>query len=227
MKTTTKMKQTILTIGLPVMMVLAFSLTANSQDTKKETAKQAKVVVKMKSDGKSMNIDTTFNLSNPKDEEAFEKYMKNVEENMGEMEEKMKTMNLTVEIPDFDDSIPLDSIHKKIIRIGKGGKGMEYCFKNCPEAFEYKFDMPCDIEKMMPPGCCEEMPRMHMGRGAPHHRMKMMDEEQTLSDLLGDIPMSRVKSYKIQDKKNGKRIIIDVEDGPINEIDKDVIIIRK
>jgi len=30
--------------------------------------------------------------------------------------------------------------------------------------------------------------------------------------VLGNIPMSRVKSYKIIDKKGGKRIIIDVQD---------------
>ena len=40
---------------------------------------------------------------------------------------------------------------------------------------------------------------------------------ETLSDLLGDIPMDRVKNYSIKSKKGWKRIVIDVEDPPLME----------
>jgi hypothetical protein len=39
--------------------------------------------------------------------------------------------------------------------------------------------------------------------------------------------MERVKSYKIKDRKNGKQIIIELEDGPIIEKSNRVIIIRE
>jgi hypothetical protein len=38
--------------------------------------------------------------------------------------------------------------------------------------------------------------------------------------------MSRVKSYSIKDRKNGKRIIIDVEDAPLVTEHDNVIILR-
>ncbi len=55
---------------------------------------------------------------------------------------------------------------------------------------------------------------------APDCNMRFMHSgfgEATLSDLIGYIPMSRVKGYTVKDTKNGKRIVIDVEDAPLME----------
>jgi hypothetical protein len=52
-------------------------------------------------------------------------------------------------------------------------------------------------------------------------------EGQSLNDLLGDIPMDRVKHYSIKDTKNGKKIVIELENGPIVEKHNQVIIIRE
>jgi hypothetical protein len=61
----------------------------------------------------------------------------------------------------------------------------------------------------------------------PHmFQFNHQDGGQTLSDIIGDIPMDRVKSYSIKDKKNGKRIVIDIEDAPLMERDNRVIILR-
>jgi len=49
---------------------------------------------------------------------------------------------------------------------------------------------------------------------------------ESLSDVLGDIPMSRVKSYKITDTKGGKHIVIDIVDGPPFQHNDDVIYIN-
>jgi hypothetical protein len=53
------------------------------------------------------------------------------------------------------------------------------------------------------------------------------DRGQSLNDVLGDIPMSRVKSYSIKDTKNGKRIVIDLENGPLVEQENKIIVIRE
>ena len=49
---------------------------------------------------------------------------------------------------------------------------------------------------------------------------------ESLNDVLGDIPMSRVKSYKVIDKKGGKRIIIDIQDAPLGSDHPNVICIK-
>jgi len=55
---------------------------------------------------------------------------------------------------------------------------------------------------------------MHQGNGG------------SLNDLLGDIPMDRVKSYSIKDTKNGKKIVIELNNAPFIENHRNVIIIR-
>jgi hypothetical protein len=52
------------------------------------------------------------------------------------------------------------------------------------------------------------------------------NDEPTLSDVLGDIPMSRVNSYSIKDRKNGKRIIIDIDDAPLVEKQERVVYLK-
>lgn len=43
----------------------------------------------------------------------------------------------------------------------------------------------------------------------------MMQREETLSDLIGEIPLDQVKQYSIKERKGGKRIIIDIDDAPV------------
>src|ERR1035437_5383 len=59
----------------------------------------------------------------------------------------------------------------------------------------------------------EENNRMFGGRG------------ESLNDILGDIPMDRVKSYSIKDTKDGKKIVIELKNGPMIEHHRDVVII--
>jgi hypothetical protein len=229
MKTTLTSKRVLLYSILPCILIAAMSFSAYAQEKKQETAKQAKIVMKINNDkGKNVNIDTTFTIADAKDQKAFEEYMKTVEVNFTDVEEGLQKMNITVEIPDLD-SLPGDSVRHKVICITKGGKSMVHCKPGCPEMFEYKFDMECDGEKAMAPGCCEKFLNFNHEGLIPTEGFQWMpnNNEQTLGGLLGDIPMSRVKSYKIQDKKNGKRIIIDIEDAPIMPEQKEVIIIRR
>jgi len=150
-------------------------------------------------------------------------------------------IDTTFEIP---DSLAMDSMRKeidKVIRIGK--KGREYCyqFHGMPHEFSYNFDMPDmtetmkeleeldfpEWEEVAPAGEYEEAilnyaPRLHGNRN-----LRMERDGQTLSDVLGDIPMDRVISYSIKDRKNGKRITIDLSDGPVIESRDKVIVIRE
>jgi len=56
-----------------------------------------------------------------------------------------------------------------------------------------------------------------------HQVLAMPNRGESLNDVLGDIPMSRVKSYKVIDKKGGKRIIIDIQDAPLGGDHSNVI----
>ncbi|MBL7110394.1 MAG: hypothetical protein ISS19_00450 [Bacteroidales bacterium] len=56
-------------------------------------------------------------------------------------------------------------------------------------------------------------------------RIHARKKGESLNDVLGDIPMSAVKSYKIKETKNGKRIIIDVSDDAFIGHDEEDIII--
>jgi hypothetical protein len=99
--------------------------------------------------------------------------------------------------------------------------------KNLDEELDYDFDIPCspDIPSPHFPGFegfeGEFMP------GCDMRVFRYDNKRQTLSDIIGDIPMDRVKSYSIKDRKNGKRITIDIEDVPLFEKQDKVIVIRE
>jgi hypothetical protein len=52
------------------------------------------------------------------------------------------------------------------------------------------------------------------------------ENDRSLNDVLGDIPMDQVKSYSIQDTKDGKRIVIELNKEPLTRHHKEVIILR-
>jgi hypothetical protein len=59
-------------------------------------------------------------------------------------------------------------------------------------------------------------------------RIHRMPREETLSDVIGRIPMSAVKSYRVKPTKEGKKIYIEVmDDRMLRDIEKDVIILRR
>jgi hypothetical protein len=155
---------------------------------------------------------------------------------------KMTVVDTTMELP---DSASIDSVRdeiEKVIAIGHSGKHARVHCTNAPREFSYQFEMP-DIPEMElnfdnlrelenleglegmedcvgfnweSPVCSPECKVMRIGR----------EGGQSLNDLLGDIPMSRVKSYSIKDTRHGKRIVIDLENGPIVENRNKVIVIR-
>ncbi len=153
---------------------------------------------------------------------------------------KTTMIDTTMEIP---DSAMVDSIKneiEKVIATGKGGKNAHFKFHQMPQGFNYDFDIPSapefpmrieelediDCDGMIPGGEMDDCCQGWMTPGGHQRIMRSGGHQQTLNDMLGDIPMDRVVSYSIKDRKNGKRIIIDLNDAPVFEQQDRVIIIR-
>jgi hypothetical protein len=153
---------------------------------------------------------------------------------------KVTIYDTTMEMP---DSAMVDSLKneiEKVIILGKGGKHARIRYHCMPEEFNYKFEMPdmpechmnlkeledLDLEGMLESGDMDESMCKHIAPGC-ERIIRSGGKGQSLNDLLGDIPMDRVVSYSIKDRKNGKRIIIDLNDAPMFEKKAKVIVIRK
>jgi hypothetical protein len=154
---------------------------------------------------------------------------------------KTTKIDTIIEMP---DSAMVDSIKKEIeqvIVLGEGGKHARLKMHNMPQGFDYKFDFPdppdCpmafddlrefDFEGMGP--CCEkgDFAKGYWFPGPECREIGSGEGNQSLQDLLGRIPMDRVVSYSIKDRKNGKRIIIDLDNAPVFEKHEKVIVIRE
>jgi hypothetical protein len=139
----------------------------------------------------------------------------------------------------LDDSVTREV--EKVIEMGKGGKHSRLMIKSLPSEYSYKFDMPClpdcpmrlegledmDFDVSTPGVGMEDILLQEMSPGAERRIIRSDGNGQSLNDLLGDIPMSRVKNYSIKDTRNGKRIVIDLDDSPVVQRQDRVIVIRE
>ncbi|MCX6283009.1 MAG: hypothetical protein NTW31_02050 [Bacteroidetes bacterium] len=185
--------------------------------------KDGKVHVRIikEENGKKTEIDTVISSKGAMEGKELEALMEDVNSKMKDAEEQMKELELT--IGSEDDSAMTDSSghHKYMFKLHGGKCCPKICIKDFPRDFNYNFEMP-DMPE--PPDFSEEFDQGSFNRFAPGPRVFSMQKRgESLSDVLGDIPMSRVKSYKVIDKKGGKRIIIDLEDGPYFESGANVI----
>ncbi len=99
------------------------------------------------------------------------------------------------------------------------------CPPKCPMALD---DMEImEWEGMAPPQGMDEQMRERMGPGSERRMMRMEGHGPTLNDMLGNIPMYRVVSYSIKDRKGGKRITIDLNDAPMFGRQEKIIIMRE
>jgi hypothetical protein len=144
---------------------------------------------------------------------------------------KTTVIDTTMVLP---DSAMTDSLREEIdrvIELGEGGGHARLRYHNMPQAYEYKFEMPdmpeelMELEHLGGMGDCD----WEGFAGSPDCRMMKIggNRGQSLNDLLGDIPMDRVTSYSIKDTKKGKRIVIELENGPIIEREQKIIVIRE
>lgn len=190
-------------------LVIIFVTGTKGQDT--ISAKEGKAVVKMKikdSSGKEKTIDTTFIITDRESRAAFEEAMKEYQLAADEVAESLKEIEVMVDLPEIEG---LNDSLKKVIRIyGHGQRVPEFRWHDRDCSYDYQFD--CQSAYVHPNKMI----------------LKSRDGEESLEDLIGDVPLDRVISYSVKDRKGIKRIIIEVEDGPMEfEDQRDVIIIRK
>jgi len=183
-------------------------------DSKNKDGKYNVRIVK-EADGKKTIIDTVISSKGGIDSKEMEELMENIHVKLKDTEGKMKELELYFN--SMNDSLLSDSSghHKYMFKfIGPSGC-QNIHIKEFPHAFDYNFEIPDVPEPPMPP---EGFNHEFFNQWTPGPQVLSIPKRgESLSDVLGNIPMSRVKSYKIIDKKGGKRIIIDLEDGPLFE----------
>jgi hypothetical protein len=211
------------------LMTFTLSFNVAAQNSEKTFSKKGVVVLKIKKEdnGKTTVIDTTFNISTPAGQKEFEKFMAKHEEELENIGHELENIELSVDMPDFPDSMAKDSIVKQFRFMGKDGRSPHCKWQNQHDRYDYEFDIPCSPDFDFSPFQWYED---FDGDFSPGRDMKVFrynHDSPTLSDILGDIPMERVKSYSIKDRKNGKRIIIDIEDAPLLDNHERVIVIRE
>ncbi|MDP1620752.1 MAG: hypothetical protein Q8M08_00290 [Bacteroidales bacterium] len=124
---------------------------------------------------------------------------------------------------EFNDDANMDSVRReirKVFRVGKDGRRHQLKFRNMPRAFDYDFDVSSSSD------CLKDLDELKEIEWEGMN-MRSGNEGRTLSDVLGDIPMDRVTGYSIRERKNGRRIIIDLNNTPVFERQKKIIVIRE
>ncbi len=220
-------------IGLSIALTIFITRPGFSQDTTKTKGdKKVRIVAKIveDKDGKRHEFDTTINLDRKLRPGEEQEMMREFEMRFKDLGDKMKDLEVELNEIRFPDSGMMDSVQRlteRAFRLRGGPRNFHFQRNFGPRAFnyDYNFNMPDIAEPPQPfigefneetaPGMFnEENPGMFKRRG------------ESLNDLLGDIPMERVKSYSIKDTKDGKRIIIELNKEPIIEHQREVIIIR-
>lgn len=251
MKTNNMLPARLLGASFIATAVLFFTIPLKAQEPKpdkKETKSTVTVKVITEKDGKTTQIDTIFVTDTPFDTRGLHEYL-------SEMDGEMQEMSMNFENMDFDFGMPLpdvgqmDSLRKvteKFVIISDDDndsliKGANHIYimkegKRLRPGRSHDLQGQCTFD--FAPGCChgQEWRDLPCLRGEPvdiagpglQRRMMRLQQggKGSLNDLIGRIPMERVKSYSVKQLKDGKRITIDVENGPIFENEDDVIIIR-
>ncbi|MEI6455426.1 MAG: hypothetical protein WCO93_03985 [bacterium] len=217
MKNFSTFKSIPMMIGLALIFSIFIIKPVKAQnELKKEKNKTVVLKVVSDKDGKTTIIDTTFTTDDI-DPDALKKMAKELQIEMKGLEKEMKDVQVMI-TADIPDSGEMDSITKKIekcivIQRGPGGHVRVHGDKN-PHRYEYKynFDFPCEVGDLPSPEDFEDIYRGHgnvFSGGDFFYREK---RGETISDVIGDIPMSKVKNYSIKNTKYGKKIVIEIED---------------
>jgi hypothetical protein len=229
---TTKTRLNFFTLlGFTAIATLFLAFSGFSQDTTKvKSGKKGKIVAKVVADknGHYTVYDTTINLDRDLKPGEQQEIMKNIQVRMKDIDDQMKNVEIELSDLNLPDSLLNDSAFCKSARMmWKNCQGNGQWKGEClPGGFSYDFDMDnpgnclgiCRGRghggNLCPPGSCRSM--MMIGDDDPG---------ETLSDLIGDIPLDRVTSYSIKDIKNGKKIVIEVQDEPFGGSCNKVIVI--
>lgn len=201
---------TILSFLLPIRPVVA---QEKSQGDPKSTIKLKIVNDK---NGAVTVLDTAFTVDKVLGQEDMDQILRDMKVNM-EMEldalaKNREEMHVNLEL-EIRDSLLSDSLGREIERVVVLSPERKIYRTKGPR--EFRFNFPCIPDfHGSPDGPAD----FEWNQGFPfdgEQIRKYIEQQKTFSDIVGDIPLERIKSYSIKDRKGGKRIIIDVEDCPV------------
>lgn len=212
---------------LLVFLLASFSLPAQdnkeqkvtvyaSSDSQDKQNQQGVYKIKIIKDdnGKKIVIDTTISMKGVMDKENLDELMGNLEGQMEDLKEQMKDLQLSfgsLEDTAVNDSSGHHRAYSFRFHSGPSCHGI-IGYKN-PGEFNYHFEMPDFPEIHEFPELKEREWRNGWQEYSHGPQVMVLPGRggESLMDVLGNIPISRVKSYKVIDKKSGKRIIIDLD----------------
>ena len=238
MKTISDLNKIVFIATLVAMAMIFITNPVFSQDSSKKPhpKKQIKVVVQTDKNGRSHILDTTINLNGRMDEANLRKVMKEYDIDLEGLADNMQDMVVQIDDMDLPDSAKVDSLCKmvkKIRIIGREGNG-PMCKRGHERSHSYKFDyyfnepgIPDSPPPPPPPPPIGDFDFFDNASGFEPLTRNFEEKGTTLSDIIGDIPMDMVKSYSIKETKNGKKIVIELNNYPIIERRDKVIIIRE
>ena len=213
MKKSMLISNPVVLILLAVSMIFLFIRSSSGQDTvAKKPQKVMKIKLDMDEDGESVSIDTAFILDDEESMEQFQQAMKQYHAKMKKMGKYMNQLDIELDGEELEKAMQevQSSLQDTYIDISKRGN----FYRNARGARHREhFNRPGNFHFYGPPERCREA-----------FRVKPPKKGESLSDVLGDIPMSAVKSYKIKETKNGKRITIEISDDIIFNHDEDIFI---
>ncbi|MEI7983770.1 MAG: hypothetical protein WCI71_19130 [Bacteroidota bacterium] len=200
--------------GLIAILTIFIILPAFSQET---SNKESKSTIKLKfvneKNGKTTVFDTTIMSNSPLDQKDINAIMEEMEADRNELAGDVKELriNMGVDIPDSLISDSVQKIMDKVIMRGHGAKcrGMKMNRGTCVTPDQ--FDFPCmpDCQRLIDDMGGNDL---YEGMPMPNRQCKrFLNRQESLSDLIGDIPLDKVKNYSIKDRKGGKRITIDID----------------
>lgn len=174
-----------------------------------DTASVSKSSVTMKiihkTDGDSIVADTTLTFEGPYSDEEIREMTKSMKEQARALREQMRVLRDQMGVlRDFDIDIDLPEIPDFPDMI---------MMPEIPDIPSFDFDIDSISVPKTPGPPLRIIHNRPSGRGG-------------LNEVLGDIPMDRVKSLSIREKKNGRKIVIEVDDTPSRRVKKEVIIVR-
>jgi len=204
-------------IGFIIMLAIFITKTNYAQNTEiKDKGKKKTVILKIMADnnGKTTIIDTTFTMPEGSDLKEIQEMTDKLGKEMKGIEDEMKEMQFNI-LVDMSDSTQMDSLGNVVEKVVVLNKGHRNHFKmHCgePNAFDYEFEVPShrDIIRKF-----NDFDRQGLARNWGDHdeRVYRFDNNGgSLTDILGNIPMERVRNYSIKDTKYGKKIVIEIED---------------
>jgi hypothetical protein len=236
MKTTIRLLDSILVICLAAVMTFFLTLPAHSQDTVKKSSRTViKVKVIKDENGVKTIIDTSFSSDRPVNPRQMRRMMADLDHGLRGQRPGRGVYRFNFSDTDFPDSSMMDSIEKDTDRIMMFSKKLrDHHLRGYKLPHEYDLDFDMDIpEPPFPPeppepGCD---PRGYYNfdpfQGCPPGCGR--SGEGSLLDILGDIPLDRIKNFSMKEKKDGTKITIEVERGPVfgfPHSKKNVIIVR-